>query len=387
MIRTVSTDKKIADALKRSQALGEIGVQVAVYVDNELVVDAWVGKANQELDIQVDGNTLFPIFSVTKVLPILAVHIQAEHGLVDYAAPVARYWPEYAMNGKGDITVQHVLNHRAGVPNMPDGVGPENIGDWEWMVDQLAKLPPLFPTNTRSTYLGYTYGWILGEIVRRTDPLRRSFQEFIDQEIKQPLRITDLFLGIPDSHLARCAWVYTHDWKDTTAAPAPFRDRAIPARVAPGEAFNGDLVRKAVFPSAGAIANARSLARIFALLANGGQLDGVRLLSEDRVRSFTRPRQDPFAIDEVIGKIAVTGDAGFRLASAHPDGEPLFGDSKNVIGHPGAGGSVGWADIERRFGVAICHNRMFVSVRGEAGMHPFDTLADTIRDLVETRSA
>ena len=110
-----------------------IGIQVAAYLDEELVIDVWSGVTEQEGTRKVDGDTLFPVFSVTKAITATALHIQAERGLIDYDQPIARYWPEYGTNGKEKTTVRDALTHRAGVPQMPAGMTPEKICDWtQW---------------------------------------------------------------------------------------------------------------------------------------------------------------------------------------------------------------------------------------------------------------
>ena len=151
---------------------GEIGLQVAAYVDGERVVDVWGGLADETTGRTVNGDTLFPVFSVTKAVTATALHIQAERGLVDYDTSIAHYWPEFGAHGKEKGTVRDALTHRIGIPQMPEGVTPELMCDWEWMVQRLADTKPLFAPGTKSAYLAYTFGWIIGEvdaIVRHAD--------------------------------------------------------------------------------------------------------------------------------------------------------------------------------------------------------------------------
>ena len=139
---------------------GEIGIQVAAYLDSELVIDQWGGLADETTGREVDGDTLFQVFSNVKAVTATALHIQAERGLVDYYQPVAKYWPEFGKHGKDKGTVFDALTHRIGVPLMPVGVTPELMCDWDWMVGQLADMHPLFEPGTRSGYMAYTSaGW------------------------------------------------------------------------------------------------------------------------------------------------------------------------------------------------------------------------------------
>ena len=184
---------------------GEIGVQVAAYLNGKLAVDVWGGLSDETRGLKVDADTLFPVFSVTKAIAAVGLHIQAERGLVDYYKPVAYYWPEFGAHGKDRGTIYDVLTHRIGVPLMPVGVTPELMCDWDWMAGQIADMRPLFEPGTRSAYLVRTFGWIVGEIVRRTDPKERPFGTFIREEICQPLGIDNLWIGIPDEVEPRVA--------------------------------------------------------------------------------------------------------------------------------------------------------------------------------------
>jgi CubicO group peptidase (beta-lactamase class C family) len=364
-------------------------MQVAVYIGADLVLDEAEGRFAADSPRNVHSSTLFPVFSVTKALPVMAIHLQAERGLVDYGAPVADYWPEYAANGKATITVRDVLAHRAGVPNMPPGVTIDNVGDWEFIVEGLSQVAPLWPTNTRSSYLSYTFGWILGEVVRRTDPLHRTFRDFVIEELLDPLGIDDLHLGVPpesDGVIHRIATLSAPGYAPIPEDHARFRSLAVPPGLGTSPIFNDPRLRAAVFPSAGAIANARSVARLMSVLANHGEIDGVRLYSAERVDSLLPLREDPFAVDEVIGRQVVMTWSGFRRGSDHPHREAVIGTSDQVLGHSGAGGSLAWADLEHGFSAAICHNRMVLADALKPDDHPFARIGDAVRMLVQSCS-
>ena len=258
---------------------GEIGVQVAAYLDSELVIDQSGGLADETTGREVDGDTLFPVFSNIKAMTATALHIQAERGLVDYYQPVARYWPEFGKHGKDKGTVFDALTHRIGVPLMPVGVTPELMCDWDWMVGQIAEMHPLFEPGTRSGYMAYTFGWVVGEVVRRTDPMHRPFGQFIQDEICQPLGITGLWAGIPPEVEPRVAKLTNLPALPPGAPGLPpdsLRFRASPPEVGTNqEVFGRSDVRQACIPGAQGIMNARSQARFYAMLANGGELDGV----------------------------------------------------------------------------------------------------------------
>ena len=369
----------VRSAIDRALDLGEIGLQAVGYRAGSLVVDAWAGVLDVDTNESVDGDSLFTIFSTTKALPITAIHLQAERGLLDYEAPLAEYWPEFGGKGKSGITVRQVLTHRSGMPQMPVGSTMETVADWDWVTERLADLEPLFTPGTRSTYHSMNYGWLLGEVVRRTDPTRRSFIDFVREEILIPLGMSDLYLGVPDSALPRVATLYGPQFK--LGGEAPLRAAAHPPHIAARpDVYNDAAMRRNVLPATGAIANARSVAPLFAMLANGGELNGRRFLSESRIRSFTELRPDPFTVDEVIGQVAVIGMGGYWLGSYHPGGEAVVGAGGRVICQPGAGGTVGWADLDTGLAAAVCHNRMFVTNPPLSPQeHPFTALGDAIR--------
>ena len=361
---------------------GEIGVQVAAYLSGELVVDVWGGLADETAGRMVNGDTLFPVFSVTKAVTATALHIQAERGLIDYDKPISHYWPEFAANGKGTATIRDGLTHRTGIPLMPEGVTPQQMCDWNWMIEHLAQMKPLFDPGTTSAYHSYTFGWIIAECVRRTDPQRRPFGRFVQEEICTPLGIDNLFMGIPEAAEPRIAKLTNMPAPPAgTPAPGPLRMGAIPSQVGVvQEVFGRADVRRACIPGAGGIMNARSEARFFAMLANGGQLGGVRLLSEERVRSFSTPRANRGEVDRTLARVLNLGISGFHLGGESPPAPPVIGNNPHTISHPGAGGSIGWADPDARLAVGICHNRMFDAQTPQD--NPLQPIGDAIRQAL-----
>jgi CubicO group peptidase (beta-lactamase class C family) len=361
---------------------GEIGVQVAAYLNGELVVNVWGGLADETTGRAVNGDTLFPVFSVTKAVTATALHIQAERGLIDYEKPISHYWPEFGAKGKDKATVRDALTHRTGIPLMPAGATPEQMCDWDWMIGRLAGMEPVFVPGTTSAYHSYTFGWIIAECVRRTDPKQRPFGKFVQEEICAPLEIDNLFIGIPGEVEPRIAKLTNLPAPPPgTPDPGPLRTGAIPARVGViQEVFGRPDVRRACIPGAGGIMNASSEAKFFAMLANGGQLGRVRLLSEARVRSFSTPRSNPGEVDRVLARVLNLGISGFHLGGESPPAPPVIGTNPHTISHPGAGGSIGWADPDARLAVGICHNRMFDAQTPQD--NPLQPIGDSIRNAL-----
>ena len=360
---------------------GEIGMQVAAYLDSKLMVDVWGGLADETTGRKVDGETLFQAWSNIKAVTAVALHIQAERGLVDYYTPVAHYWPEFGAHGKDKGTLYDALTHRIGVPLMPLGVTPELMCDWDWMVQRIADMRPLFEPGTKCAYMPQTFGWVLGEVVRRTDPKGRPFGRFIQEEICQPLGIDNLWSGIPDGvepRVARLTNMPTIPPGAPGFPPDSLRFRASPPEVAGSqEVFGRPDVLRACLPGSNGIMNARSEARFFAMLANGGELDGVRLLSETRVRTFHIPRP-PCDYDPVIGVPHSGTIGGFHFAGSH--GMGAAGKNPRMFGHNGLGGAIGWAEPDARLGVAITHNRMVP--HGPPEKSPLTPIGQAVREAL-----
>lgn len=377
------SEQRVSEAMERALAMGEIGLQVCARRGDDVVFDGWAG-AVEEGGPAVTGDTLFAVFSVTKAVVATAAHLQAERGRLRYDAPVTEYWPEYGRHGKEATVVGDVLCHRAGVPQMPAGVTPEHMCDWNWMIAQIEDFRPVFAPGTTNAYHELVWGWIVGELVRRTDPERRPLAQFVREELCEPLGITDLYLGVPKAELGRVAPVVS----DRVPGPSgnPYFDQSMPVAVFPGPSVhNTELVRTSVLPGAGVIMSARAGAHFFSLLAGRGQASGVRLLSPERVASFAQPRPDAHEVDKVMGWVAWVGVGGYWLGGDSPPAYPVLGPNPHVLAHPGIGGSIGWADPDSGLAVSICHNWMQpdeVQGSNDPGVNPFLDIADAVRSLV-----
>ncbi len=383
----MTVDARIADGLAHARRLGEVAVQVAAYQDGELIVDAWTGCADPAGTGRLaDGDTLFTAFSVTKGVTATAVAVLVERGIVDYDAPIVTYWPEFGRHGKERTTVRDALSHRAGIPRMPAGVTPEQTCDWDFMVASVEQAEPVFEPGTTNAYHTLNWGWLIGEIVRRADPQRRPFDVFVREEVLAPLGIEDLYLGVPSEKLWRVAPVLV------PGPPVPSEpelyEASMPMAVVPGTVFNRTDVRQSVNPGAGGIMNARSVARLFAMLANRGELDGVRLLSEDLVLSCAEPRADAEATDETLGAPVMVGQHGYWLGGPR-FAYPIVGQGPHVLCSPGAGGSIAWADLDTGLSAAILHNMMHPAemFSPDPDVNPFFRLADAIRAVAADRRA
>lgn len=332
------------------------GASLAVYRRGRLVLELYGGLADRESSRPVTPETLFVLFSSTKPLVAVCLHVLLERGRLELDDPVARYWPEFARNGKGAVTVRHVLTHSGGFPQNPPQLPPDKWGDWDAVVRAMEKIDLEWEPGQDTGYHPLNFGWVVGELVRRIDG--RPIAQFLREEVTGPLGMQDTYLGLPAALEERVARLYTMDDEvDPQAAVT----------------FNRPEVRRAVIPAGGGIATARDLARFYAMLAAGGALDGVRILSPESVERATA-LQVEVKRDRSLG-IPMRWALGFHLGGNRID---LFGydTSPRAFGHGGHGSSVGWADPDLELAVAIVTNGM----RGPAG-HAQRTaaLSDAIR--------
>ena len=236
-----SVNAHVRAAIDRSiSSKNEIGVQVVAYLKGREVVNQSVGLADPDTGTPVRDDTLFNVFSVSKSISAVALHVQAERGLIDYDAHVIDYWPEFGANGKEATTVRDVITHRSGVPQMPDGLAPQDLANWNLITSRIAELQPVAPPGTKALYQSMTFGWLVGEIVRRSDGCKRSFGTFVREEIGTPLNAPDLWFGLPPEHDHRVARISAK-----TAGNGP------PSRFYPG----------VTCPSAGGVREGRCPAR------------------------------------------------------------------------------------------------------------------------------
>ena len=328
---------------------GDIGAAVAVTIDGELLVDLWAGHADAAGTRAWERDTIVNVYSTGKGVLSLGLHMLADRGLVDIEAPVASYWPEFAQAGKEGVTVRHVLGHRSGVVGARRLLPKEACYDWETMTAALAEAEPWWEPGTRHGYHVWTYGWIIGEIVRRVS--RRRPGAFVREEIVDPLGL-DFFIGTPASEHGRIA-----DIVPPSRNPLPEPDVTSMLAMAHNnppwtfEDANTSAWREAEIPAGNGHADARGLARVYGALALGGELDGLRLLSEGAIEAARTLQSE--GTDATIG-VENRYALGFQLPS------PALGDPRpeTAFGHSGVGGSQAFADPGAGLGFAYVMNRI-----------------------------
>ncbi len=335
---------------------GEVGAAFAAYHDGRLVVDLWGGLADSRHGRLWDSATVCPVFSGSKGLIAGCMLKLVERGQLALDSPVACYWPEFAAAGKEGVLVRHVVSHTAGLPGLRAQVSVEDLTNPRRLSDLLAQQEPLLRPGGRICYHPLTYGWLCGELVRRIDG--RALENFFADEFAAPLGL-DLWFGVPAGCLDRVAALEFHPaWRDPSlGAQAGRRELARTIWSNPAvfgrerEAWNSRAYHEAGIPGAGAIGTSRSIARFYACLASGGELDGLTLLAQETIGvGRTALARGP---DEVFGDDKAFG-VGFAL---QVDAREL-GPSADAFGHSGAGGSLHGAWPTERVGFSYCMNQL-----------------------------
>ena len=353
----------------------EVGAAIAFSLEGELVVDLWGGHADAARTREWQRDTLVNTYSTTKGMTTICAHRLVEQGRLDLDAPVARYWPEFAQAGKGSIPVRWLLCHKAGLPAIRKPMPKGSLYDWNAMCEALAETEPWWEPGSKHGYSPVTFGHLVGEVIRRIDG--RSVSRMFRDDVAEPLG-ADYHIGLPAEHHARVSDMignlvpphregekggprfkgplaqFMRDMSDpTTMVGAAFNNPFIPAGAA-----NSPEWRSAEIPAANGHGTARGLARIYGALACGGAVDGIRILEHETIE---RAREEQASgPDATLGGLAIRYGLGFMLQS----GSMPFSPSPRAFGHPGAGGSIGMADPDRRVGYGFTMNKMGSGLTG-----------------------
>ncbi|MEV5938721.1 serine hydrolase domain-containing protein [Streptomyces sp. NPDC051994] len=338
---------------------GDIGAAVCVYRDGQPVVDLWGGIADPDTGRPWTRDTLQLVYSATKGATATAVHLLAQRGELDLDAPVATYWPEFAANGKADIPVRWLLSHQAGLVTLDQPVPLAEALAWHPMVVALAAQRPVWTPGTAHGYHGRTWGWLVGEVIRRVSGCTPG--RFFADEIAAPLGL-DFFIGLPTSERDRVSRMVhskpdvdlttlppeliPEELRDQVAAwrdPNSFSNRAYTVTDPAAVDFNAPEVQAAELPASNGIGTARSLARMYAALI--GEVDGIRQLAPETLTLATK--EQAAGMDQVL--VAPSRfSSGYQLPT---EDNPMSGP--NAFGHNGRGGSLGFADPE--LGIAFSY--------------------------------
>ncbi|MEV5706308.1 serine hydrolase domain-containing protein [Actinoallomurus sp. NPDC052274] len=345
----------VADAFARNFAdFPELGAAVAVYAGGRKVVDLWGGVADERTGRPWEQDTVVPVFSCAKAIVSVCVHLLAQEGRLDLDAPVGRYWPEFARNGKEAITSRMVLGHRAGVPVLDEVLSFAEIAAWTPVIHAIEEQRPLWEPNTAYEYHGHVFGFLLGEVIRRITGLTPG--AYFRKAVGDPLRLR-AWIGLPDEEMSGRARLVEAEGRPGMPGPEHLLTRMVTmngALVFPGldepHGWNDPALLGMELPGAGATASASGLAGLYAAAVTG--IDGrERLLTPDTVTDAVR--------EVSAGKGWLGFDAGARWGSGFlldSSFRPMPG--RRSFGNDGAGGQFAFGDDEYGVGFAYVANRM-----------------------------
>ena len=342
---------------------GDVGASICVTVDGEEVVNLWGGTASLESGKPWAADTVTVVMSVTKGATALCAHMLADRGDLDFNAPVAEYWPEFAANGKAAIPVRMLLNHQAGLPGLRHELPAGAFCDWDYMVDALANESPFWEPGTRIGYHAMTFGWLVGEVIRRVSG--KTPGTFFQDEVAASFGL-DFWMGLPASEMHRVA---------------PFRKnpedpllKAIVAGTAhdsifhssfgntgghlDGDSWNSQAAYVAENCAVGGITNGRSLAHMYRPLALGGSYNDVQLVEPETIARM-QAIQSAVAVEMTVG-MAARFTLGFQQIGVDS------GLPGTAFGHGGWGGSLGFANPAIRLSFGYVTNSMNTTPRNEA---------------------
>jgi CubicO group peptidase (beta-lactamase class C family) len=340
---------------------GEIGGAVALYWRGEKVVDLWGGRRTPEGDAPWQEDTMVVVMSTTKGLAAMTLAVANARGWLDYDAPVARYWPEFAQNGKARVTVRQLLGHEAGLVLLDEQLTLEKLRDLDYIARVLARQKPAWSPGTRHGYHTMSLGLYMQELIRRGDPAHRTLGRFFHEEIAVPLGL-EFYIGlpreIPEERLAMVRPLSA--WRGLLAL------RYTPLAVTMKMIRPGSLLRRSFVglgvdpndrrylevevPAGNGVGTARAIARAYSAFAEGGTELGI---TPETFARITAPPLVARPVDEVLGVPSY-----FSLGFLRPGPEAEFGSSLRALGAPGAGGSFAFADPDARLGYAYVMNKL-----------------------------
>jgi len=363
---------------------GEVGAAVSIFHRGECVVDLIGGFTDKSDAVPYSKDTLQLVFSTTKGVAAIALAMLVDRGLVDYDDLVVDHWPEFGQHGKDQATIAQLVSHQCGLYAVDGPLTIEEALDWNTITSRLAATAPRWPIGTAHGYHALTYGWLIGEVIRRVDG--RSPGRFVQEEIAGPLGV-EMYIGLPAEHEPRVSDVTTQRSTKKESKVDPKVAAMIEKFMGPGTpahdalslggvfgdgAFNQPRVRAAEIPAANGISNARSLATIYA--ATMQEINGTHLLSSavrDRATRTVTPENEP---DKCL-ILGTTFGMGFMTSGPFV---PMAGPGS--FGHPGAGGSVAFAQPSRDMAFAYVMNAMSANLAGDLRSQALIKAASTVVD-------
>ncbi|OYQ27660.1 serine hydrolase [Sandarakinorhabdus cyanobacteriorum] len=352
----------VKQAMAASLASGaDLGACFAATLNGEPIIDIWGGWADAEQSRPWEKDTIVNVYSTTKTMTALTALWLADQGLLDFARPVAHYWPEFAANGKADVTVAMLMSHSAGLSGFAEPMAPTDLYDWDLCVTRLAAQAPFWQPGTAPGYHALTQGYLVGEVVRRITgkSLGTAFREIFAEPLK-----ADFHIGLPASEDDRVAHLVP---PPKGAAIADVSQSELTRNMATNPAIDPIATRTrawrgAEIPAGGGTGNARSVAAVQTIMANGGMAGGKRFLSEAGV---ARALQEQIAGMDMVLNMPVRYGMGYGLQGALR----MFPNERTIF-WGGYGGSLVVCDMDARLCMAFAMNKMAGTTTGDmrAGM-------------------
>ncbi|MFX1358593.1 MAG: serine hydrolase domain-containing protein [Promethearchaeota archaeon] len=367
--------EKVKETFAKNFQLGlEVGASFAVMLEGKMVVDLWSGFTDAAQTQPWQEDTIVNVFSTTKVMTALCVHILVDKGLIDLDAPVANYWPEFAQAGKKELPVRYLLSHTAGLPGFDKEINIDVLYDWNQIVDLLASQKPWWKPGSRSGYHSITFGYLLGEIIRRVTG--KSVGTFFMEEVAQPLNI-DFHIGLSEEDQSRVAEIIPPDDSVSKFKMFLFKlffkttFKVMFNPVLLNKDFNSPNWRAAEIPASNGHGNARSIAKVGAVIACGGQLDNKRILSFPTIENAIK--EQIHGRDIVIFRQPKSWGLGFGLS------HDIYLQGPRSFYWSGLGGSYCIMDLEKKLSISYAMNKMrlFDEPRGES-------LAQAVWDVINS---
>ncbi len=363
---TIAGDRfaDVLDLLRRNVADGtELGASICVVKDGEVILDVWDGWADREKTQPWQRDTITPVWSISKTMTNLAALVLVERGLLDLDAPVSRYWPEFAANGKSTVLVRHLLGHTSGVSGWAQPVTVDDIFDWDKSTAMLAAQAPWWEPGTAGGYHLVNQGHLVGEVIRRVSGQMPG--QFLESEIAGPLG-ADFHIGLDPADFWRVSNVTPPrplDLDETAVDPDKIAIRTLTGPFVKVSESRSERWRTAELPAANGHGNARSIARIQSLISHGGSIEGVTLLSPATIERIFE--EQAYGLDKVL-EVVLRWGIGYALPEPATIPSVPFG-RKCFWG--GLGGSFVVNDLDNRMTIAYAMNRMIFEYAPGTRLH------------------